>query len=173
MGTAGVREGTALHNALARYESTPLAALGSAEAGAACTAAAFDGSGCRGTVVDGQCSEQDDHHPTAGMLPYDGPGAEAGAPAAEPAPDGWCCWPCARLARAAEPASDVQAARVRVAADMVRKALAYRLGVTGLCRLDTAADIGWLVETGRQIVTALDAAGVGAPEPAQDDEAQR
>lgn len=60
------------------------AELPAAEPGQPCTAASFDGSGCRGTVTDGQCSEQDDHHPTPGMVPYDGPGAAAGTPLAGP-----------------------------------------------------------------------------------------
>jgi hypothetical protein len=64
--------------------------------------------------------------------------------------------------------ADVHAARARVAADAVRKAIAYRLGVTGLARLDTAADLDWLTETGRRVVTALDAAEAGVSSPAPD-----
>lgn len=56
----------------------------SAADGAECHSARSDGHGCLGRVVDGQCTEQDDHHPTPGMVPCCGPG-EHDEPTAGPA----------------------------------------------------------------------------------------
>lgn len=58
-------------------------------------------------------------------------------------------------APADEPA---QRARTRAAADVIRKALAHRLGITSLRPLDKAADAEWLLDTGRRVVAALDTA---------------
>ncbi len=50
-------------------------------------------------------------------------------------------------------------APVRAAADALRKAIAARLGVTGLVALDQAADLPWLLDTAEHILDAAERAG--------------
>ncbi len=50
-------------------------------------------------------------------------------------------------------------APVRAAADTLRRAIAARIGVTGLVALDQAADLPWLLDTAEHILDVAEHAG--------------
>lgn len=69
----------------------------------------------------------------------------------------------------------VEAARIRIVADGIRKAIAYRMGVSRLSPLEDAADLPWLEGAARNVLTALASADTDAalvartPQPTEPD----